>query len=244
MAMLKRAIPICFLLAAACAWPVAARAQGEVIINGEPRASTAGWREAVVMIVTAHAGGMSGGNGFVFGDGTWVATAAHVVVDKSKKGKHQAVGLPTVYSHAFGDVAYASIAALDIEKDLAILRVPWPGHPSLRFATDEQIRALDMGFVAAWQPSIEYNNINAPCQVLRYAAYTEFIQPRKGKPTKIVFDVVESFGKGWSGGPLVTGGQQPAVLGIITGLVTLKQGRHTDECAWAPAAGVIKEVAQ
>ena len=92
-------------------------------------------------------GGM--GNGFVFGDGTWVATAAHVVLDTVPEGRHRSICMASVYSHALGDAALASVAIIDESNDVALLRVPWPGHPALKLATDDQVLAIDGAFGGA-----------------------------------------------------------------------------------------------
>jgi ankyrin repeat protein len=77
--------------------------------------------------------------GAAIGNGSVVVTAAHVT---REKGFFRGLYAFSPYS---GKVCEPEILALDQEKDVAILRVPWGRHPALIVATEEELaRAKEM----------------------------------------------------------------------------------------------------
>jgi len=77
--------------------------------------------------------------GAAIGDGSVVVTAAHVT---REKGFFRGLYALSPYS---GKVCEPKILALDQEKDVVILRVPWGRHPALIVATEEELaRAKEM----------------------------------------------------------------------------------------------------
>ena len=95
--------------------------------------------DALVMVIMRSFMGRGAGNGFVIGDGTLVVTAHHLVFAGSEKGQHKEAGLISVVSPYVGDGCEARIVAADEELDLAVLRIPWVGHPALKLADDADV---------------------------------------------------------------------------------------------------------
>jgi Tfp pilus assembly protein PilF len=261
----RRTLAIPVLLAAALLSLGAGRAPALVTASDGGRPGSDDWHEAVVLVFVSGvtSGGM--GNGLVFGDGTWVATAAHVVLDTVPEGKHQSVCLPTVYSHALGDAALASVAIIDEKNDVALLRVPWPGHPTLALATAEQIRSIDGAFAGAWAWG-EDQEIELADRLREVPLYLTVIESReeipggwrtlyelpldqdlmerqRGQLSGLAFRQELAVGEGWSGAPLVMDREDTAV-GMFTGYV----GRDAEplESGWrlATAASIIAALAR
>ena len=105
---------------------------GQVITQTQPQ-------DALVVVTSSAPMGKRGGSGFVIGDGSLVVTAHHLVFEDSEQGQHEMAGLVTVFSPYLGDAADSEILAVDKQLDLAVLKVPWKGHPALKFADANSI---------------------------------------------------------------------------------------------------------
>ena len=167
-------------------------------------------QDALVVIVSRNFVGMGAGNGFVVGDGTLVLTNDHVVVEKSSEGKHRVEGFVSVFSPYLGQACDVRILASDERLDLAVLEVPWKGHPALALADANAItstrsaRVLGLPTVIqrveAWDAggsSVE--EFKADAEELPVG----FIGARRGDPRVVMLTGTGRLRPGWSGSPMV-----------------------------------------
>ena len=77
------------------------------------------------------------GQGFLLGDGTIAVTARHVLYGHPGQGEHRTDAMVEVISPYLGDAREAQVVGEDRVLNLAILRVPWKGHPALALASSE-----------------------------------------------------------------------------------------------------------
>ena len=80
------------------------------------------------------------GVAFAIGDGTLLLTAAHCVSDSAEAPKQAVSHSSIVISPYYGDMFDFKILAMDKEADLAILKTPWPAHPALTLADEEELK--------------------------------------------------------------------------------------------------------
>lgn len=78
---------------------------------------------------------------FAVGDGTLLLTAAHCVADFHDAPEQVVSTDIVVISPYYGDVFDFRIVAIDKGADVAILKAPWPSHPALALATEEELMA-------------------------------------------------------------------------------------------------------
>ena len=100
-------------------------------------------KDALVLIDMRSFMGRRAGSGFVIGNGTLVVTAHHLVFEESEQGRHEMSGLVFVASPYLGDACEAKIVAADEELDLAILEIPWKGHPALRLVDESGLLSAE-----------------------------------------------------------------------------------------------------
>lgn len=93
------------------------------------RASTS---DSVVIIITTTLSGNRIGNGAVIGDGSLVVTAYHLVFESSEIGLHTMPGVTTVISPYLGRLCNAKVLIANRELDMALLEIPWRGHPGFK----------------------------------------------------------------------------------------------------------------
>jgi len=166
-------------------------------------------RDALVLVITRSFMGRRAGNGFVIGDGTLVVTAHHLVFEKSEHGRHEMSGLVFVASPYLGDECEARIVAADEELDLAVLEIPWKGHPALRLVDEpgllsaerlvvtgipETIRSIGPG---AHEPLLE--SLDGQTEELT----VDFVAVRRQIPRFISLSGIGQLGDGWSGSPML-----------------------------------------
>ncbi len=186
------------------------------------------------IVVVASPKGL--GNGFVFGDGSLVATAYHVIRSASQRlGDHQIQFRPLVLSRYWGDVFEAEIVVTDATSDLAILEVSWPGHPALELATREELSGSQEVISGAliWSGHAHDPTIESA----RLA--TERFRVRVGKIGAEWWALsgrVEQMGKGWSGCPIVL-----AESGKVAGIFNC---RALKEIAQATVAWQLQTLAE
>lgn len=194
--------------------------------------------KAIVIVVTTHLQGVTTGNGFVFGDGTLVATAWHLVADVSKSGDHLMLGEPRVISRYFGDVYDAKIIGTDPDMDIAVLQLAWDKHPALQLATDEELLNAKEVIVTGF-PGIE-KIISHDTSHLSYEQLPiDEINVREIKSRSILLGVGEKVGVGWSGAPIIL--PNGKVAGLFSRLQGLPgQKKHP----WGCSANAIRTLAE
>jgi len=76
---------------------------------------------------------------FAIGDGTLLLTSAHCVADfHASAGQALSMDIVVISSY-YGDVFDFNIVAIDKQADVAILRAPWPSHPALTLAAEQEL---------------------------------------------------------------------------------------------------------
>lgn len=87
--------------------------------------------DAVVLIRSVSSLRTTRGSGFLIGDGSWAVTASHVVAVDMGKGRRLSDRTVLVYSPWTGRPYEAKVAAIDGVADIALLKLPQAGLPSL-----------------------------------------------------------------------------------------------------------------
>ena len=155
--------------------------------------------------------------GFAIGDGTLILTAAHCVDDFNRHCM--------VISPYYGDIFEFEILAVDEEADLAILKAPWPAHPALALASEEELEKAQELFAVGYPTSKVRNpqdKIEEPPYNLLRKIRMERLPARieTGKATPghaITLKGTRFIGPGWSGSAIVLPKTGKAV-GIVCGL--------------------------
>jgi len=189
-------------------------------------------QNALVMVNMRSVMGRRAGNGFATGDGTLVVTAHHLVFEESKRGRHEMAGLVSVISPYLGDGCEAEIIAANDKLDLAILKIPWKGHPALRLADESGLLSIERIVVIGMPGTIrgigkgsdEFLPENFDMQ--RENLTVDFVAVRRQIPRFISFSEVGQLGQGWSGSPMLLP-DSTIVAGCFTTLHTAaREGRE------------------
>ncbi|MEA3226800.1 MAG: tetratricopeptide repeat-containing serine protease family protein, partial [Planctomycetota bacterium] len=174
-----------------------------------PAETPATVEDALVMVITRCFVGRAAGNGFVIGDGTLVVTAHHLVFGGSEKGQHKETGLVSVVSPYVDDGCEATIIAADEELDLAVLKIPWAGHPALKLADDGDVISAER-LVVTGIPGIVRSigsdtheplaeNVGSQTENLP----VDYVAVRRRIPRFISLGEKGKLGDGWSGSPML-----------------------------------------
>lgn len=178
---------------------------------------------ALVVVVSRYFDGQRAGNGFVIGDGTLVVTCDHLVFEQSQQGGHRLQGRVSVFSPYLGQACDARILASDERLDLAVLEVPWKGHPALTLADANAVldapSARIVGLPSVVQGLDDPNSTNpAP----RFDAQwqdspVDSVSVRRRVPQAITLSEAGEVGPGWSGSAIVIPGTAQ-VLGCFNAI--------------------------
>lgn len=167
-------------------------------------------QNALVMVNMRSVMGRRAGNGFATGDGTLVVTAHHLVFEESKQGRHEMAGLVSVISPYLGDGCEAKIIAANDKLDLAILKIPWKGHPALRLADESGLLSIERVVVIGMPGTIrgigkvsdEFLPEHFVVQRENLAVDSVVIS-RQQIPWFISLSEIGQLGQGWSGSPML-----------------------------------------
>ena len=176
-----------------------------------------GLPESSLVIVTGSSYvGTLVNNGFVIGDGTLVVTCDHAVFETSKGGRHRAAVLVSVFSPYLGEACSARVLASDEELDLAVLEVPWKGHPALSLADSRAIASAQSACVTSLRSVIQHMEDQAGTDVETFAVDEEqlpvaFIAVRGQEPQFVTLGAIGQLGPGWSGSPILVPGTDSAI---------------------------------
>ena len=178
----------------------------------------------IVLVFARFPGSLQIGNGFAVGDGTLIVTARHLVFEKPRGGgAHRMEGLVTVVSPWFGDGCEAELVFEDSETDLAVLRVPWEGHPAYALAGDDAVRRAKRVWIAGLD-NVEYMQgaVAEPPAALGDTRILELARMARGRGGRVSAHRSKGMGlwKGWSGSPILL----PAT-GAAIGCFTKASGR-------------------
>ncbi len=173
--------------------------------------------DAIVVVMTRCLDGQQVGNGFVVGDGTLVLTCDHLVYEASKQGDHRLEGRAAVFSPHLGQACDARILASDEELDLAVLEVPWKGHPSLILADANAVMEVPSARIVGL-PGVVQNleNWNAAAGVDDFCGQAEelpvaYVAVQQHVPLFMMLDEAGELGPGWSGSAMIAPGTSTAL---------------------------------
>ncbi len=148
---------------------------------------------------------------FAIGDGTLLLTAAHCVDDFQVSSKQAASMDIVVVSPYYGDVFDFDVVAIDKQADVAILRAPWPSHPALALATEDELLAARRILIAG-RPQAKQISGDLQTELLPVFDVNEAVPSRaiKLRGTQLV-------AKGWSGSAMLIpeSGKVAGVLGQL-----------------------------
>jgi tetratricopeptide (TPR) repeat protein len=183
--------------------------------------------DALVLVIMRSFMGRGAGNGFVIGDGTLVVTAHHLVFSHSRLGRHQEAGLVSVVSSYIGDGCEARIIAADEELDLAVLKIPWAGHPALKLADEADLLSAER-LVVTGIPEIvrsigsdTHKPLPEDLDSQTENLAVDYIAVRRQIPRFISLAETGQLGHGWSGSPMLLP-DSAVVAGCFTALNTTK----------------------
>jgi tetratricopeptide (TPR) repeat protein len=151
---------------------------------------------------------------FAIGDGTLLMTAAHCVQDFNVP-PDKAVSMDTVViSPYYGDVFDFKIAAIDKQADIAILKAPWPGHPAIKLASDEEFAAAKTILIVSRPQENADNSFRVGREIK-----TELLEILNKNDSNPFYDLRLKGTKyvvpGWSGSPTLIP-DSGTVAGILT----------------------------
>ena len=211
--------------------------------------------DSVVIILTTTLGETKFGSGAVIGDGRVAATAYHLVFESSEIGLQTMPGVTTVISPYLGELCSAKVLIANRELDLALLEIPWHGHPSFNLLSDKEVHDVDrVRFEAYIAGALSSDNLPSYGQIQTTSLPAESILCQRGVPSQIVIAGHGKLDKGWSGCPIISekddslvgcftnrSGQKPiAKLSFLPdkSLYNCKQ----KETASGPAVGLIHQL--
>ncbi len=204
-------------------------------------------QNALVMVNMRSVMGRLAGNGFAIGDGTLVVTAHHLVFEESKQGLHEMAGLVSVISPYLGDGCEAKIIAANEKLDLAILKIPWKGHPALRLADESGLLSIERVVVIGMSEIIrgigkdpdEFLPENFDMQ--RENLTVDFVAVRQQIPRFISLSEIGQLGQGWSGSPMLLP-DSVVVAGCFTTLKTATREGRERISARGPAVTQVRHL--
>jgi len=201
--------------------------------------------DALVMVIVRSFVGRGAGNGFVIGDGTLVVTAHHLVFGQSKQGGHSEAGLVSVVSPYVGDGCEATIVAADEELDLAVLKIPWAGHPAVQLAQEDDLLSAERLTVTGIPKIIQSlgeSKAGSMEQIFKSQSENlpvDYIAVRRRVPLFISLSETGELEQGWSGSPMLLP-DSAVVAGCFTSLDTTRGGKSVR--ARGPAVAQVRHL--
>ena len=179
---------------------------------------------AVVLIRTLNSLRSARGSGFLVGDGSWVVTASHVVAVDIGKGKKTADGTALVFSPWTGRSYEARVVAIDPQADIALLKLPFGGFPSLPLeninvkAADALPTALGDRMLRLYGFPLAYGE-DTVASLAKPEHWDSKIQSvlKRGETSLCVMNTSPDVQPGWSGGPMISL-DHGAVIGVFHSL--------------------------
>jgi tetratricopeptide (TPR) repeat protein len=161
------------------------------------------------------------GCGAVIGDGSLVVTAYHIVMNYSDIGLHSMPLFPVVISPYLGDICYGRILAADHGLDLAILEIPWFGHPSYTLATNQELHEIDQVALISYIGEVVNgkHHILGDFQTERLSIRD--LSSRRGIVSEVFLKGYGQLSEGWSGCPIVFE-KQHLLVGCFTTIHSVK----------------------
>jgi len=208
--------------------------------------------DALVVVMTNTFSGKRTGYGSVIGDGSLVVTAYHIAFESSELCLHTMPGIVTVISPYLGDLCNGRIIAADQELDVAVLEIPWRGHPSLELAPNEKLHKLDYGEFVSYMGGAATTETPPWGELITEKLPVKSVSCRRGIPIQIVLEGYGQLQDGWSGCPIIS---EKLLVGCFTTKFSVEpkiklnvmpdesfyNSRRQDN-AYGPAAGLIRKL--
>jgi tetratricopeptide (TPR) repeat protein len=159
---------------------------------------------------------------FAIGDGTIVLTAEHCVDRPPSWTEPLMSPEVVVISPYYGDIYNCRILAVEKKTDLAILKAPWPIHPALALADEEELRDAEQ--VTIFSRPIRKSK--KPQQLGRQIRTTTLTIDRLNITEPIIGMRLRGTGpvqRGWSGSAMLLP-ESAKVTGIVCALTGFKLG--------------------
>jgi len=165
--------------------------------------------DTLALLVSQVGNNVAAGNGFIIGDGTLLVTNQHQVDEFYGIGKVQTDSFVMVLSPYLGEACNVEIICADAELDLAVLRVPWRGHPALSLADDqmvlsaEQIEFIGMLPLLSELGSLTKESVGKSLGMQYEKLPVDFVAARNSVPQFVSLMGAGKVGHGWSGCPML-----------------------------------------
>lgn len=157
------------------------------------------------------------GMAFAVGNGTLLLTAAHCVSDFTEAPKQAVSHCRIIISPYYGEMSDFEILAVDKEADLAILKAPWPAHPALSLADEEELKPAKRITIISRAPEKQNNPPYKLGGRIR-AEMLPVLRLNEEKPYKaVVLKGTRLVNRGWSGSAMLIP-ESSRVAGVLTGL--------------------------
>ena len=177
-------------------------------------------QDAVVLVTSHWRETLMASHGLVIGDGSLVVAFYPMVFDELPGGRQHLAKRVTVASPCWGDIVDAEIVASDIGRHLALLQVPWRGHPALRLADDKSIASADrlvlVGMPAVLEGLFEKGSGPAEASALfrQASADIDYVGIREGKPLMVLLEHADDISAPWVGAPILLPGTDQVVTTV------------------------------
>jgi tetratricopeptide (TPR) repeat protein len=178
-------------------------------------------QDALVLVTSQGQGEYVVSHGVVVGDGSLVVVGDRVAFDTPAGRRRYLARCITVASPYLGDVADAEVVACDTRASLAVLRVPWRGHPALEPADDQSILGAERMVLMGMPGVVEALLGKAPPQADPSSSLKEetcnvdYVAVREGRPWFIRLQASEGFSD-WGVAPmLLPGTARMAALAVF-----------------------------
>lgn len=184
-------------------------------------------QEALVVVTSRGSGESVINQGIVIGDGSLVVMGDRGVFDTPDGRRRHLSGCLTVASPYLGDVTDAEVVAFDANMSLAVLRIPWRGHPALALAPDrsilntEQVAVIGMPAVIEMLAGKRQPRVDLASPFAETTWPVDYVAVREGRPLFVRVQAADSVD--WGVAPmLLPGTHQVAALA----LAQFKEGRE------------------
>jgi tetratricopeptide (TPR) repeat protein len=200
--------------------------------------------DCLVLVTSSTPFGKFAGNGFVIGDGSLAITAHHIVYEESKLGRHRMPGLVTVLSPYLGEVCSVEILAADEQLNVAIVKLPWRGHPAIKIADSNSVPLAERVEIIGMPETLSAigTDANEPisdgASVQHKTLPIDYVGVRRAVPRLISLLGGDQLGDKWSGSPMLL----PETSDAVGCFVRLSIAKGNIVSARGPAMEQVKRL--
>jgi tetratricopeptide (TPR) repeat protein len=210
--------------------------------------------DAIVIVWTSSFMGDLCAQGTVVGDGSLVVTAYHAVFNCSAVGRHSLPSFVFVISPYSGAVCNPPVLVCNREMDLAVLQVPWKGHPAVELAANTCFDTEESAVVLSRKLDPSEDHPPVLGEMREENLPVDSVTTRLGTPIQILLRGHGQLADGWSGCPILTHDRR-CLLGCFTTKVGPRGSPETlsgptraalhagyADLACGPAAGLVRKL--